>query len=890
MLQRRHRPYIAFFVFVLAGTLALASFLLATSYYELQGKAETDAQNVVGVLEARLEAALRRVEANLSELVVDVPLEALSVEAAPRFRQTLHHQLALRTRQFPEITGLRLIDEAGNVLYASDMEVPKATAVGRSYFEVLRQHPELPIYFSEVSVGRMTNRPLLFVALPFRDGNGRFRGVAMAPLELPYIQKLFDAVNLGPNGVITFRRSDDGRLVLRRPERPGTVNQTLSNNPMHMRVEAGQREGLIRYQAAIDKIERVYAFKRVGDYPFYVAAGIAADDFLANWWVTAAITAVAGLTFLMGLAVLLRRLQSSEIQGAEAEGKLQASEQRLQMLLNSAGEGICGIDLSGRTTFVNPAALRLLGYESDSGWQERDFLAAIHTHTADGVPLPPERCAIRQALHEGRSVHGDDDVFTRADGERFPVQYDAYPLRKSGEVIGTVLLFSDITERKRNAAQIEFLAHHDFLTSLPNRLQAEVRFRQAAADASRHGQQVAMLFLDLDAFKTVNDSLGHDIGDKLLQAVAERISQQLRETDTVCRFGGDEFLVIVPGLMEVDALLPVLDKLLAGLEQAFNIDSYQLSTSVSIGVALYPHDGRDFTALMQKADTAMYHAKDAGRNTYRLFDAAMNLHAQESLRLRGNFQQALERGEFVLHMQPQIDLQSGRVAGAEALVRWDDPLRGLIPPGQFIPVAESSGFIVPLGQWVLREACRQAAGWGQSQGQPIGVAVNISAIQFKRGDLVQTVTEALESSGLAPQLLELELTESTLLNQTENVLKTLQHLRELGVRLSIDDFGTGYSSLAYLKRLAVNKLKIDQSFVRNLADDAEDAAIVRAIIDMAHSLNLLTVAEGVETGAALACLRQYGCDEAQGYFFARPLPGDEFLDFLASHPQNASQS
>jgi diguanylate cyclase (GGDEF)-like protein/PAS domain S-box-containing protein len=884
MALRRYRPYIAFFVFVLTGTLALASFLLGTSYYELQRKAETDAQNVVGVLEARLEAALRRVEANLNELAAEVPLAALDPEAAPAYRQTLHQQLSLGTRQFPEIAGLRLIDLQGNVLYASDMTAPQASAVGRSYFDTLHQHPELPLYFSEVSVGRMTNRPLLFVAVPIRDAQGAFRGIAMAPLELAYIQKLFDAVNLGTNGVITFRRSDDGRLVLRRPERPGTVNQALSNNPMHLRVEAGEREGLIRFHAAIDKMERVYAFKRIGDYPFYVAAGIAADDFLANWWVTAAITAVAGSTFLIGLALLLWRLQSSEAQGAMAEGKLQASEERLQLLLNSAGEGICGLDRDGRTTFLNPAAARLLGFEQGADWQgkgERDFLAAIHTHTAAGEPLPPEDCAIRQALHAGQPVHGDEDVFTRADGERFPVQYDAYPLRKQDEVIGAVLLFSDITERKRNAAQIEFLAHHDFLTALPNRFQAEARFRQAAAEASRQGTEVAMLFLDLDAFKTINDSLGHDIGDKLLQAVAERLRAQLRDTDTVCRFGGDEFMIIVPGLPEVDALLPVLDKLLASLEQTFPIESYQLSTSVSIGAAIYPHDGRDFTALMQKADTAMYHAKDAGRNTYRLFDGAMNLHAQEALRLRGNFQQALERGEFVLYMQPQIDLQSGRVVGAEALVRWDDPLRGLIPPGQFIPVAESSGFIVPLGQWVLREACRQAVAWAESQGQPLGVAVNISAIQFKRGDLVRTVTEALESSGLPPHRLELELTETTLLNQTENVLKTLQHLRELGVRLSIDDFGTGYSSLAYLKRLAVNKLKIDQSFVRNLADDAEDAAIVRAIIEMAHSLNLLTVAEGVENEAALASLRQFHCDEAQGYFFARPLPEGEFRDYLS---------
>jgi EAL domain-containing protein (putative c-di-GMP-specific phosphodiesterase class I) len=277
----------------------------------------------------------------------------------------------------------------------------------------------------------------------------------------------------------------------------------------------------------------------------------------------------------------------------------------------------------------------------------------------------------------------------------------------------------------------------------------------------------------------------------------------------------------------------------------------------------------------------MYHAKDAGRNTYRLFDEAMNLHAQETLRLRNNFQRGLDGNEFVLHLQPQVDLVSGQVVGAEALVRWQDGSR-LIAPAHFIPVAESSGFIVPLGQWVLRESCRLAARWQREQGREVTIAVNISAIQFKRGDLERTVAEALAESGLPPHLLELELTESTLLNQTESVLSTLRTLRDQGVRLSIDDFGTGYSSLAYLKRLAVNKLKIDQSFVRNLDGDAEDAAIVRAIIEMAHRLNLRTVAEGVETVEVLHSLRRFACDEAQGYYFARPLPVDEFERFLSN--------
>ncbi|BBN88183.1 bifunctional diguanylate cyclase/phosphodiesterase [Azospira sp. I09] len=872
MSAKRPKLYLVFFILAVLGTVVPAAFLLGSAYYNEHRQAAQDARNIAGVLEARLEATLRRIESNLGELVADLPRQALHPSAFPRYGKLMQRQLALRASHFPEIVGLRVLDAQANVLYASDVAQPKVNLEDRSYFQALRQNPGTHLYFSEVMEGRISGRTQVVVAMPIRRDDGAFAGVAVAALDIRYFQQLFDAIDLGPQGVITFRRSDDGRLVLRRPERPGTVNQTLSNNPMHLRVEAGEREGVISYRAALDQMERVYAFKRIGDFPFYVAVGIAAKDFLAPWYLTLGITSGVELIFLAGLGLLLWRLDRAERRRAAASQALASSERRFQQLLDSAGEGICGLDRQGRLTFANPAARRLLGFGEEL--PRGDFLQQVYADDAGA--------ALRTCLEEDRSVHSDDALFARADGSRFPVQYDLYPLaQEAGVAQGAVLLFADIAERKRHADQIEYLAHHDALTGLPNRLLAEDRFNQALAAASRRGEQVALLFLDLDGFKTINDSLGHEVGDKVLRAVADRLRSHLRESDTVSRFGGDEFLVIMPGLQQVEVIYPVIGKLLACLEQPLALEHYQLSTSVSIGVAVFPHDGRDFTTLMQKADTAMYHAKDAGRNTYRLFDEAMNLHAQETLRLRNNFQRGLDGDEFVLHLLPQVDLASGQVVGAEALVRWQDGSR-LIAPAHFIPVAESSGFIVPLGQWVLRESCRLAARWQRELGREVTIAVNISAIQFKRGDLERTVAEALAESGLPPHLLELELTESTLLNQTESVLSTLRTLRDQGVRLSIDDFGTGYSSLAYLKRLAVNKLKIDQSFVRNLDGDAEDAAIVRAIIEMAHRLNLRTVAEGVETVEVLQSLRRFACDEAQGYYFARPLPVDEFERFLAS--------
>ncbi|WP_051229372.1 putative bifunctional diguanylate cyclase/phosphodiesterase [Paludibacterium yongneupense] len=454
--------------------------------------------------------------------------------------------------------------------------------------------------------------------------------------------------------------------------------------------------------------------------------------------------------------------------------------------------------------------------------------------------------------------------------------------------IGAVLFFNDVTEARRNAARIEFLAHHDPLTSLANRLLAEQRFAHHCAEIKEPGGSIAVLFLDLDGFKHINDTLGHESGDRMLQAVADRLQQHVAQDATVSRVGGDEFVVLLPELTDRKAATAQIESLLQALAQPYRVGPHPLSASVSIGASFFPDDGPDFATLVKKADTAMYQAKDAGRNTWRAFETAMGRLEHQTLHLRGSFLDGLQNNEFVLHDQPQLRLADNRLIGAEALVRWKDANGRLIPPAHFIALAESSGMIVPLGEWVLRKACRQAVQWQALHPEPLVVAVNISAIQFKRGLLEQTVAAALHESGLPPHLLELELTESTLLTQTEMVLATMHRLRELGVRLSIDDFGTGYSSLAYLKRLEVNKLKIDRSFIDNLTASQEDSVIVKAIIEMARSLKLQTLAEGVEQEAVLDYLRELKCDEVQGYVLARPLPAADFLCYLAARPERLS--
>ena len=441
---------------------------------------------------------------------------------------------------------------------------------------------------------------------------------------------------------------------------------------------------------------------------------------------------------------------------------------------------------------------------------------------------------------------------------------------------------TDITAKHEAEQKIQFLAYHDPLTGLPNRVLLEDRLQQAIALAERGHHGLALVFMDLDNFKKINDSLGHAAGDALLQEVATRLKRCVRDTDTISRQGGDEFVLVLGGLHGSEGSLPVLTKIMESLQAPFVCEGNELSTSASMGVALYPQDGDNFDILRKKADMAMYRAKEAGRSTYRFFDEAMDEEAIEHLLMRSGLRRAIERGEFVLHYQPQIDIASGQVVGVEALLRWEHPEFGLVAPGRFIPVAEESGLIVPIGAWVIEEACRQAMAWRRAGLPELVMAVNLSAAQFRRNGIEDTVARALQHSGLVPALLELELTESILLQDVEQVLATVQRLKQLGVQLAIDDFGTGYSSLSYLKRFDIDKLKIDQSFIRDLASDPDDAAIVRAIIQMAHSLGLRAIAEGVETAELLQQLRSFGCDEAQGYHYARPMPAADFERYMTT--------
>ena len=559
-------------------------------------------------------------------------------------------------------------------------------------------------------------------------------------------------------------------------------------------------------------------------------------------------------------------------------------EQQLRLsatVFERCNQGITVTDVSARILSANPAFTQITGYAVDEVIGKNPKFLRSGRHGEEFYQNMWQQLS--------QSGHWEGEIWNRRkNGEIYPVGLRISAVKDAGGcVTHYVGMFSDISESMRAQRRIEFLVHHDALTELPNRLSANQHLEVAISNAEKSKAKVALLFLDMDHFKAINESNGHMFGDAVLKMVTTRIQSCVRETDTISRHGGDEFIVILSDLRDTEAIVRIAEMILRRTEEPITLDDQELSLTLSIGIALYPDDGKDFESLLSSADAAMYQAKEVGRNTYQFFDNSMTADHSERLQIRNGLRRALERDEFVLHYQPQIHLESGLVIGAEALIRWDHPDFGLVPPGKFIPVAEDSGLIVPIGEWVLREACRQAKEWQQAGLCGMVMAVNLSAVQFKRGNLYQSVSSALMESGLDPNFLELELTESILIRDTENVLATVRQLKLLGLNLSIDDFGTGYSSLSYLKKFKVDKLKIDQSFVRDLDSDPDDAAIVRAIIQMAKSLNLRVVAEGVENAHIANQLRLFRCDEAQGYHFAHPMAAEAFADFLADRQKVA---
>jgi diguanylate cyclase (GGDEF)-like protein/PAS domain S-box-containing protein len=563
------------------------------------------------------------------------------------------------------------------------------------------------------------------------------------------------------------------------------------------------------------------------------------------------------------------------------EDALFAEKERARVTLNSIGDAVICTDISGNVTFLNPVAERMTGWahlEALSRPMPEVFIV-LDTLTRETIPNPMEL-----AIGQNRTLNlPSNSLLIQRGGAEIPIEDSVSPIHdRAGRATGAVIVFRDVSAARAMALEMAHSAQHDFLTGLPNRMLFNDRLRQAIALAPRRMKKVAVLFLDLDGFKHINDSLGHPIGDKLLQSIAKCLVACVRTSDTVSRQGGDEFVVLLYEIEQPEDAAITARRMLRAVAEVHCIDLHDLHVTTSIGLSVYPDDGLDAETLIKNADTAMYQAKENGRQGYQFFKPAMNVRAVERQFIEESLRTALQRSEFALHYQPKVNLKSGEITGAEALIRWTHPTRGAISPAQFIPVAEDSGLILPIGNWVLREACRQTRAWVDA-GLPLtNIAVNISAMMFRDENFLDGVFEILEETRLDPRFLELELTESVLMKRAESAESILKTLRARGTRVAIDDFGTGYSSLSYLRKFPVDALKIDQSFIRKITAAPDDAAIVTAIISLGQSLNLRVIAEGVETQGELAFLQAHHCEEAQGYYFSRPVPVQQFAALLKS--------
>lgn len=592
-------------------------------------------------------------------------------------------------------------------------------------------------------------------------------------------------------------------------------------------------------------------------------------------------------------AEVARRVAENRRIQDEAERTRERLNHQRELILISAAEGIFGTDAEGIINFVNPASAALLGYEGD----ELCGHSAAGIFFSSGVPGngAPGVCPIQTSCRTGIAISGREELFRRKDGRPLELQFSCTPIAEDDKPAGAVVTLQDVSERKRYLEQLERKSNFDDLTGLPNRNLLNDRIAGAIARCSAANSGLALLTINLDRFKGINDSLGHSAGDQVLRDVAARLGAVTGKMDTLARLDGDEF-VLVAGPTESDAATRQALSLLEMLAPPFKFGEREFFLTGSIGIAVFPKDGENGGALLRNAAAAMFRAKAGGGNRFNYYEPEMNARSLERMDMENGLRRALDLAELVVYYQPQLSLRTGEIIGAEALVRWQHPQRGLVMPGEFIALAEDCGLILPLGEWVLRTACAQNKAWQDAGLTPVTVAVNMSARQFAAQDVVKLAAAILAETGLGANYLELELTESAVMADAESFIKTTEQLKGLSITLSIDDFGTGFSSLSYLKRFAIDRLKVDQSFVRDIVSDPNSATIALAIISLAHSLKLSAIAEGVETEAQLNFLRRRNCDEMQGYYFSRPVKAAEFgqmlrdrrkLEFAATEPASS---
>ncbi|MDK2125905.1 bifunctional diguanylate cyclase/phosphodiesterase [Parachitinimonas caeni] len=859
--------------FLLVALLGLAVIWFAT--WHVVGLEETSTREAAAQSSRELaEAYEAQVIRNLG--AIDQTLRLVKYARELRGRAFTLSDLKLKGLLPPSLVFDVGIASSDGTYRDEDNLSPHPSAAGKPWLENHRAFDAGNMYISRVQPVAGSDTSVMIFSRRLNTPSGDFDGIVTLAVDPSYFTSSYDKKRIGEQGVIGLL-GQDGEFRVRRVADAVAIGQ-----PVNYRQVTGLQNAQYASGALLvspwDGLRRYTTALPLPNSPLAVLVGLSETEQLStvmqhrhSYFWQAAIASAVLLIVLGVLAVLSIRLGNSEMQ-----------RHLLQETYHAASEAsveafyvLDAIEVDGKVTdFVmrdtNRRGFTLFGTQKESLIGKR-LLELLPEAAQDGLLYDLIRVVETGQTNEKEWRNQHPAI--RAEW----LYREVVPVKG-----GIVAIVRDISERKKLEIQVQYQATHDTLTGLANRHLLNDRLQTAIAAAARQRHAVWVVFVDLDRFKLINDTLGHKAGDHVLTVIADRLTATVRESDTVSRLGGDEFMLILPGAHERALFTSLLQRIMGVISQPVEVDEKEFFLGCSLGVAIYPQDGDNAAELIERADIAMYQAKESGRNNIQFFTQEMNQRLQERLQIESALRLAIEQREFLLHYQPKVDLRTGRIVGAEALIRWQHPEMGMVSPAKFISLAEESGLIVPIGKWTLHEACRQTKAWIDAGLPPLKMAVNLSARQFREPDLVQVIADTLHHSGLPAGLLEIELTEGMVMTDVNHVIKVLHELKALGLTIAIDDFGTGYSSLSYLHKFPIDVLKVDQSFVRDIQSQEDQSLIVQSVISLAHSLKLRAIAEGVETEAQLGYLRHHGCDEMQGYYFSRPLPADAFQALLAS--------
>ncbi len=848
-------------VFLIAA-ITIGTTIIAGNFRERAlNSSERELENTVLLLARHFDQQLEDFEVIQKDLIAYMRSSGIASREDYKRRmsgQDIHLMLKAKLGALSYVGGVNIFDADGVLINASaSWPVPEVRVADRSYFKVFKSDPRSPDMLIEPVYSRITGLWTTVIARRMTGPTGEFLGAVGRGIEPANFEKFFASLALGEGAAISMYHRD-GTLLARYPHVDAMIGQNFKAGPVHQQVLAKSDHGTVRIISPIDGQDRLASARTLRNFPISVVATTTIASALADWREQIRfLIAVAGLSVLAIstlLFLVVRRLSQQH----------QLEKQRLDTAINNMTQGLLMFDSSHRLVVANQRYVEMFGVSTEvvkPGCTLQDLL----NHRKEIGSFKGDVDAYCATLF-GKMAQGEifQTILETADGGSIQVSYRPLPRG------GWVTTLEDITERRRVEDRITHLAHYDALTDLPNRALFHEQLKRELARIAP-GEQLAVLYIDIDEFKSVNDTLGHLIGDELLKSVAVSLGRCVRDTDFVARLGGDEFAIVQTGIRTADDVTGLVTRVLDTIREPYECLGHQVTTDASIGIALAPQHGADLDQILKNADLAMYAAKSAGRRTYRFFEPEMDARARARHILEMDLRQAISDGAFEVHYQPCISLQDNKITSCEALLRWRHSERGMIPPAEFIPIAEETGLINQLGEWVLTTACAEATTWPDH----IKLAVNVSPVQFKSGTLALKIVAALAASGLPASRLELEITEAVLIRDDEAALAILHQLRAIGVGIALDDFGTGYSSLSYLQRFPFDKIKIDRCFVNDIAEPDGSSCIVQAVVNIAAARQMTTTAEGVETQQQRELLRALGCAEMQGYLFSPAKPAAE---------------